>query len=245
MSCHPRNKKPLEERDEKQPPREQRTYFQPLDRPPDLTKAFTHEANSWQSSDMLSIMKIQSVRGTLLVASMGLVVSLSAETVKLSSHETHETFSIKTAGFAVNFQVGDDGRLFQQVIGQNEVSKIPRWDEAYPQWGDGYILEPALQVVHADGNTSTTLHYDSVTRANEGAGRELIRVKLRDPAYPFEVTLNFRTHAQRDVIEQWTEIRHQESRPVVCNAWRPVRCCFHQMPISPTSPGIGRRKCRT
>jgi alpha-galactosidase len=164
---------------------------------------------------MLSIMKIQFIRGVVLVASMGIVVSLSAETVRLSSLEPHETFSIKTAGFVVNFQVGDDGRLFQQVIGQNEVGKIHRSDEAYPQWGDGYILEPALQVVHADGNTSTTLHYDSVTRANEGAGRELTRVKLRDPAYPFEVTLNFRTHAQRDVIEQWTEVRHQESRPVL------------------------------
>ena len=169
----------------------------------------------WQSFNIHSITKIQSIRGAALVASMGMLVSLSAETARPSSLEPHETISINTAGFALNFHVGDDGRLFQQVIGQNEGGKILRRDEAYPQWGDGYIWEPALQVVHADGNTSTTLHYDSITRTNEGAGRELIRVKLRDPAYPFEVTLNFRTHAQRDVVEQWTEIRHQESRPVV------------------------------
>ena len=61
---------------------------------------------------------------------MGMVVSLSAETARPSSLEPHETISINTAGFALNFHVGDDGRLFQQVIGQNEGGKILRRDEA-------------------------------------------------------------------------------------------------------------------
>ena len=29
----------------------------------------------------------------------------------------YETFSLKTKGFAVNFQVGDDGRLYQIPVG--------------------------------------------------------------------------------------------------------------------------------
>jgi len=41
-----------------------------------------------------------------------------------------------------------------------------------------------------------------------------VRINLRDPAYPFKVALCFRTHPERDVVEQWTEIRHQESGPV-------------------------------
>lgn len=143
------------------------------------------------------------------------VIVLSDGAPKPVALEAYETFSIRTSSFALNFQVGDDGRLYQRLIGQaNEGGKIARWDEAYPQWGDGYIWEPALEVVHADGNTSTALHYDGITRTNEGGGREWIRIKLRDQAYPFEVALNFRTHIQRDVIEQWTEIRHLESRPV-------------------------------
>jgi alpha-galactosidase len=121
-----------------------------------------------------------------------------------------ETFAVQTKSFAVDFQVGDDGRLYQRAIGGSPSAKPSRNDESFPQAGDGYIWEPALQAVHADGNTSTTLLYDGVTRSQEGGGRELIRIKLHDPSYPFEVTLCFRTLSEQDVIEQWTEIQHRE-----------------------------------
>lgn len=129
-----------------------------------------------------------------------------------------KSFSLDTAGFSLAFQAGDDGRLYQRPLGAPRPSgarqKTDRSDEAYPQAGDGYIWEPALQAVHADGNTSTTLQFDGVMRTNIGPGRELMRIKLRDAAYPFEVTLCFEAHRDRDVIEQWTEIRHQERGPV-------------------------------
>ena len=128
----------------------------------------------------------------------------------------YEMVSIKTARFALDFQVSDDGRLYQHIIGSADANeRLQRTDEVYPQSGDGYRWEPALQVVHADGNTSTALVYEGISRMNEAAGRELIRIKLRDPAYPFEVALCFRTHRDEDVVEQWTEIRHQESKPVI------------------------------
>ncbi len=123
-----------------------------------------------------------------------------------------ETFSLGTKSFTLNFEVGDDGRLYQKPLGVNgDDQKSQRNDEAYPQAGDGYIHEPALQVVHADGNTSTALRYESLTRTNEAAGREVVRIKLRDPSYMFEVLLCFRTYREEDVVEQWTEIRHRES----------------------------------
>jgi len=127
----------------------------------------------------------------------------------------YETFALRTKSFALEFQVGDDGRLYQRALGASATNEPPqRFDEAYPQWGDGYIWEPALQVSHADGNTSTALLYDSAARTNEASDRELLRIKLRDPAYPLEVTLCFRAHRERDLLEQWTEIRHHESRAV-------------------------------
>ncbi len=111
----------------------------------------------------------------------------------------------------MDFQVGDDGRLYQRALGEPEATGLPqRFEEAFPPWGDGYIWEPALQVTHADGNTSTDLRYQSVTRTNEAADRELVRINLRDPAYPFEVALCFRAHFKRDLLEQWTEIRSHE-----------------------------------
>ena len=123
----------------------------------------------------------------------------------------NEVFSLKTRNFAMTFQVGDDGRLYQRPIGaEDPTTKLTRDDEFYPQAGDGYVWEPALQVVHADGNTSTALVYDGVTRTNVSPDIELTRIHLHDPAYPFEVTLCFRTHSAEDVIEEWTEIRQQE-----------------------------------
>jgi alpha-galactosidase len=127
-----------------------------------------------------------------------------------------QTFSLKTKCFAVNFQVGEDGRLYQLPIGAEDSSaKLPRDDESYPQAGDGYVWEPALQVVHADGNTSTDLKFENVTQTNETPDIELTQIQLRDPAYPFEVTIYFRAHRDEDLIEQWEEIRHQESKSVV------------------------------
>ena len=124
---------------------------------------------------------------------------------------SHKPFSLNTKSFALHFQVGGDGRLYQRPIGAaNSKATLRRDEEFYPQAGDGYIWEPALQAVHADGNTSTALVFDGLTQTNESADCELTRIHLRDSAYPFAVTLCFRTHHDEDVIEEWTEIQHHE-----------------------------------
>jgi alpha-galactosidase len=126
-----------------------------------------------------------------------------------------EKFSVQTKNFALDFEVGGDGRLYQRAVGAADADeKLQRTDESYPQAGEGYIWEPALQVVHADGNTSTALIFEGVTRTNDDAGRELTQIRLHDPAYPLEVTLDFRADRERDVVEEWTEIVHHEPGPV-------------------------------
>ncbi len=124
-------------------------------------------------------------------------------------------FGVRTRDFALNFETGADGRLYQHPIGGVDPdAKLRRDDEFYPQAGDGYVWEPALQVIHADGNTSTALRFENVSQTNESPDMELTRIQLHDSAYPLEVTLCFRTHNQDDVIEEWTEIRHQEAKPI-------------------------------
>src|ERR1039458_4370089 len=91
---------------------------------------------------------------------------------------------------------------------------LARETEFHPQFGNGFISEPALQATHADGNTSTDLIYvrDETTAIDTNVS--LTRIELKDPAYPFFVTLCFKTYSKEDVIEQWTEIRHGENAPV-------------------------------
>jgi alpha-galactosidase len=124
-------------------------------------------------------------------------------------------FSVRTRDFALNFQTGADGRLYQHPIGADDPNAMLQRDaEFYPQAGDGYVWEPALQLTHADGNTSTALVFEGVSQTNETTDVTLTRIQLHDPAYPLQVTLCFRTHSQDNVIEEWTEIRHQESQPI-------------------------------
>jgi alpha-galactosidase len=146
---------------------------------------------------------------------IAMVASLFITENGAAQSPTPEKFSVRTKNLALNFEVGDDGRLYQRTVGAADPNeKLLRTDESYPPAGDGYIWEPALQVVHADGNTSTALIFEGLTCTNDDAGRELTQIKLHDPAYPLEVTLNFRVDPERDVIEQWTEIIHHESGAV-------------------------------
>jgi alpha-galactosidase len=127
----------------------------------------------------------------------------------------HDKFDIKTKTFDVSFEVGSDGRLYQIPVGGKEPGpKNIRDAESYPQAGDGYVWEPALELVHADGNTSTALRYVGMSQTNESADIELTRVQLRDPAYPLDVAVCFRAHRENDVVEQWIEIQHEEPRAI-------------------------------
>ena len=126
-----------------------------------------------------------------------------------------ESFAIKTKILAVTHQVGADGRLYQQPVQAGSSPAVPvRDDEFYPQAGDGYVWEPALEVTHADGNTSTVLVFDSLTQTNETADITATRIRLHDSAYPFYVTLCFKAHLDEDVIEQWIELNHAEKSAV-------------------------------
>src|SRR6516225_7996920 len=90
--------------------------------------------------------------------------------------------AVQTKSLTLNFHVGEDGRLYQRALGgANVKAKFQRDDECYPQAGDGYIWEPALETIHADGNTSTALIYDGLVQTNESADIEVTRLHLHDP----------------------------------------------------------------
>src|SRR5215207_3334584 len=128
--------------------------------------------------------------------------------------------NVNTAGSSLTLLAAGDGRLYQLSYGRpRRAAAVParppaREDEFYPQAGNGFILEPAVQAVHADGNTSTDLVYLKHETETVDDNVSHTRVSLKDGHYPFFITLHLRAYRREDVIEQWVEIRHDEEGPV-------------------------------
>ncbi|WP_316838983.1 alpha-galactosidase [Pedobacter gandavensis] len=89
--------------------------------------------------------------------------------------------------------------------------------EAYVASGSVNLLEPALSVTHADGNKSTVLSFQSFKETLIDNNRKLTTIVLKDPKYNFEVRLQYLAYFEEDVVEQWSEISHQEKGTVVLN----------------------------
>src|SRR5262249_8462034 len=96
----------------------------------------------------------------------------------------------------------------------SDPQKLSRLDEFHPPAGNGFIDEPAIQAFHADGNTSTDLIYVHHTVQEVSSNVSITRIELKDRAYPFFVTLCIKAYRDKDMLEQWAEIRHAESAPV-------------------------------
>src|ERR1700722_19945283 len=126
------------------------------------------------------------------------------------------SINIATAHSVLMLRVGADGRVYQIHYGApvKEIAAtdvLARETEFYPSYGDGFILEPALEATHTDGNTSTDLIYVEHETTAIDSDVSLTSIVLKNPAYPFFVTLCFKTYVNEDVIEQWAEISNGEN----------------------------------
>jgi alpha-galactosidase len=102
------------------------------------------------------------------------------------------------------------------------------YPNAYTPAGTWNLSEPALEVLHADGNPSLELHYVRHTVTQPDANSTLTRIVLRDPMYPVEVTLCYQTWTKENVLEQWTEIVHHEKKPITLQKYASTNLYFTQ-----------------
>ncbi|KPM46801.1 alpha-galactosidase [Jiulongibacter sediminis] len=89
------------------------------------------------------------------------------------------------------------------------------YNAAYTPSGTWSLTEPAIEVKHADGNSSLELKYQSHTQQKQNDASTETRIVLKDPNYNFQVTLVYKAWAEENVIEQWTEIQHKENGAVM------------------------------
>lgn len=132
-----------------------------------------------------------------------------------------EIFHVVSGELKLTLMVGADNRLYQ--LGWGDATKdfpIPvkmpsREHEFLPPYGNGVLTEPALQATHADGNTSTELHYNGYLTENLGKGVTQTVISLKDPAYPFYVNVYIKCYVDYSMMEIWNEIWHEEKGEVV------------------------------
>ncbi|MDO4755765.1 MAG: alpha-galactosidase [Parabacteroides sp.] len=115
---------------------------------------------------------------------------------------------------------GKTGRLYQAYLGQklsfeSDIKQLPLGREAYLTHGMEDFFEPAVRVLHNDGNPSLLLKYISHENKELQPGVNKTVIVLKDDVYPVEVKLCFLTYAKENIIKEYTEISHQEKKPVV------------------------------
>ena len=153
---------------------------------------------------------MKSIKQSLLL--LLVTFTLSAQVVAAE----RQLLEIISGDLKLSLLVGEDNRLYQLAFGDTnrEVTipeKLPsrEW-EFLPPYGNGVLTEPALQVTHIDGNTSTELHYTGHKKEVIQEGVTLTSLSLRDPAYPFFVTIFIKCYEAESMMEIWNTITHNE-----------------------------------
>lgn len=144
----------------------------------------------------------------------------------------NKVIRISTDNTDLILQVGENGRLYQTYLGEkllheqdlqkfqwnvhaaSDGSVSKRGWEVYSGSGNEEFFEPAIGITHNDGNPSTLLYYISSSSKAVAGGTETI-ILLRDNRYPVDVTLHYIAYPKENVIKTWSEIKHQEKKPII------------------------------
>jgi alpha-galactosidase len=87
-------------------------------------------------------------------------------------------------------------------------------NSAYTPAGSRNLVEPAIEVTHANGNTSLDLHFVSSAVEKTDANVSVTSILLRDSVYALDVSLFFKVYYKEDVVEQWAVISNREKGSV-------------------------------
>lgn len=126
---------------------------------------------------------------------------------------------IGTDNTSLIYRVGENGRLYQTYLGQklkfdSDMQHLPQLGEAYITHGMEDYFEPAIRMLHNDGNPSLLLKYVSHETKQQQPGITETIIHLKDDKYPVTVDMYYITYAKEDIIKTYTEIKHQEKKPV-------------------------------
>lgn len=158
---------------------------------------------------------------SLLFAASLLTTGATAENICISTPKTSLVVDA-TKGKELKF-VYYGSRLSANDL-ENINSSESNYYSAYPAYGYNCASEPALAVRHYDGNMATQMEVTSIEKktetvsddcvAGKGKTANVTVITLKDKLFPFYVNVCYRTYADADIIETWTEITNEEKKSV-------------------------------
>ena len=168
--------------------------------------------------------------------------ALTLAALQMNAEES-KVIRISTDQTDLILKVGENGRLYQTYLGEKllheaDVNRFS-WDihagsdgsisqrgwEVYSGSGNEDYFEPAVAITHNDGNTSTYLYYVSSSTSPVEGGTQTT-INLRDDKYLVDVTLHYVAYPKENVIKTWSEIKHQEKKPIVLSTYASTMLYF-------------------
>lgn len=153
------------------------------------------------------------------------IVASQAQTIQVKTSETDLFMKVSPARRLYQVYLGDRlanpsdaEHLDWPVYPASDGSVSERGWEVYACSGNEDFFEPALAIQHSDGNLTTRLYYESHEQKAVEGGTETV-IRLRDKAYPVAVTLHYVAYTKENVIKTWSEITHNEKKPVTLSAY--------------------------
>ncbi len=141
-------------------------------------------------------------------------------------HSAQTIIPIESSTHAMVIHADQDKRLRQVYFGlrlsnTDEYKDIVRqlryegtnedvFNHIYTPSGTWNIAEPALHILHADGNPSTELEYVEHSTTILDDHITLTMIELLDPVYKTAVQLFYKVYQEENVFELWTMIKNGE-----------------------------------
>jgi alpha-galactosidase len=98
--------------------------------------------------------------------------------------------------------------------------------DTYPLYGMTSLRETAMSVTHADGNMTLQAVVKGVS-TNSNDGKTTTSILLTDLYYPFDITVNYLTYDDAEIIETWVDVTNREKGTVklreFASAYMPIR----------------------
>ncbi len=147
------------------------------------------------------------------------IIALFLLLYSTATYAQQQLIRISTAHTNLVYTTNQQGRLIQKYLGEklqpeNADTLNKSSQEAYVTAGMESLLEPAIRIVHNDGNPSLELKYVSHQVNKKDNNVTATDIVLKDPVYPVNVILHFESYYKEDVIKAWSEIKHSEKQAV-------------------------------